>query len=327
MSRALRVVLAGGSGQVGNILARHFHAGNHQVTVLSRSVSRVPWRVVRWDGATPGDWTGELEHADILINLAGRSVNCRYNLENRRAIKESRVQPTRLLGQALSQLAHPPRLWMNASTATIYRHSVDRAMDEETGEIGGHEPGAPSTWRFSIDVATSWEEAFFAAVTPRTRKIALRSAVTMSPDRGGIFATLLGLVRVGLGGTAGSGQQFVSWIHDADFRNAVEFLIRHEEINGVVNLAAPNPLPNRDFMSELRQAWGTPIALPVRKWMLEIGAVFLRTETELILKSRRVVPGRLLQSGFRFQFPDWPAAAQDLVERWRAEKAVGRQDA
>jgi uncharacterized protein len=268
-----------------------------------------------------------MERADVLINLAGRSVNCRYNAANRREIKESRVQPTRLLGRALGQLAHPPRLWMNASTATIYRHSLDRAMDEETGEIGGNEPGAPSTWRFSIDVATNWEEALFVAATPHTRKLALRSAVIMSPDRGGIFDTLLGLVRFGLGGAAASGRQFVSWVHEADFFNSIEFLIEHEEMNGVVNLAAPNPLPNREFMRALRQAWGSSIGLPASKWMLEMGAVLLRTETELILKSRRVIPGRLVHSGFHFQFPDWPLAAQDLVERWRAQIAVGRQGA
>ena len=325
MKCPLRIVLAGGSGQVGNMLARYFHAGNHQVTVLSRSVRTAPWRVIHWDGSTLGDWIAELEHADVLINLAGRSVNCRYNAVNRREIKESRVQTTRLLGQAIGRLTDPPRLWMNASTATIYRHSLDRAMEEESGEIGGTELDAPSTWRFSIDVATNWEEAFFAAVAPGTRKVALRSAVTMSPDRGGIFDTLLHLVRFGLGGTAGSGQQFVSWIHEADFCKAVDFLIWHEEVTGAVNLAAPNPVPNREFMRVLRQAWGTPIGLSASKWMLEIGAIFLRTETELLLKSRRVVPGRLLQSGFRFQYPEWPAAAQDLVERWRAERAGGRQ--
>jgi uncharacterized protein (TIGR01777 family) len=216
---------------------------------------------------------------------------------------------------------------MNASTATIYRHSLDRPMDEETGEIGGTEPGVPSTWRFSIDVATSWEEAFFAAVTPRTRKLALRSAVTMSPDRGGIFDTLLGLVRFGMGGAAGSGRQFVSWIHEADFCNAVEFLIEHEEMSGIVNLAAPNPLSNGEFMQALRKAWGAWIGLPASHWMLEIGAVFLRTETELILKSRRVVPGRLLHSGFQFRFPEWSAAAKDLVERWRRQRSGSRQGA
>ena len=159
-------------------------------------------------------------------------------------------------------LAHPPRLWMNASTATIYRHALDRPMDEATGEIGGHELNAPSTWRFSIDVATSWEEAFFSSVTPETRKVALRSAMIMSPDRGGIFGELLRLVRLGLGGTAGSGQQFVSWIHGEDFLGSIEYLMAHEECAGAFNLASPNPLPNREFMRVLRRAWERPWACP-----------------------------------------------------------------
>ena len=320
MSEALRIVLTGGSGQMGTLLARHFDEQGHQVVVIARSVQAAPWRVVEWDGATLGDWCSELERADLLINLAGRSVNCRYTPANRKAIKDSRVQSTLLLGRAIARLAHPPRVWMNASTATIYRHALDRAMDEETGEIGGNERDCPSSWRFSIDVATSWEEAFFSAVAPRTRKIALRSAMTMSPDRGGIFAELLRLVRLGLGGTAGSGDQYVSWIHEVDFIRSIEFLMAHEQLDGPVNLAAPNPLPNRDFMRALRRAWGTRVGLPAPRPLLELGAVFLRTETELILKSRRVVPGRLLRGGFEFQFPEWPGAARDLVERWRGNQ-------
>jgi uncharacterized protein (TIGR01777 family) len=269
-------------------------------------------------------WVATLEQVDVLINLAGRSVNCRYTDTNRQAIKESRVQTTRLLGEAIGKVAHPPRLWMNASTATIYRHALDRAMDEDTGELGGEEPDVPSTWRFSIDVATSWEDSFFSSVTPRTRKVALRSAMVMSPDRGGIFGELLRLVRLGLGGTAGSGKQFVSWIHGEDFLRSVEYLIHHEEMRGPVNLTSPNPLPNRDFMRALRKAWGVPVGLPATEWMLELGVIFLRSETELILKSRRVIPDHLLQSGFRFQFPEWPAAAKDLVGRWRGDTARNR---
>jgi uncharacterized protein len=316
---APRIILAGGSGQIGTLLARRFHESGHQVVVIARSVRPAPWRVTEWDGVTLGDWAHELERADVLINLAGRSVNCRYNSGTRREIMESRVKSTVALGQAITQLEHPPRLWMNASTATIYRHALDRAMDEDTGEIGGNEPNVPASWRFSIDVATSWEEAFFSAATPQTRKIALRSAVTMTADRGGIFAELLWMVRLGAGGTAGSGDQFVSWIHGTDFIRAVEFLVDHEEIDGIVNVAAPSPLPNRDFMRALRQAWGTWMGVPAPTPVLALAAVFLRTETELILKSRRVVPGRLLRAGFEFQFPKWPEAARDLVAQWRGK--------
>lgn len=317
MTRQLHIVIPGGSGQVGTILARHLHAQGHHVTVLARNKHTVPWQIIVWDGTSLGDWAATLDGADVLINLSGRSVNCRYTTKNRTEIKESRTATTYLLGMALGQLARPPRLWMNASTATIYRHTLDRPMDEATGEIGGRECDVPSTWRFSIDVATGWEQSFFSANTPNTRRIALRSAMTMSPDPGGVFCQLLRLVRFGLGGTAGSGQQFVSWIHDTDFLRSIDYLIAHEELDGPINLAAPNPLPNREFMQALRQAAGAATGLPSNRFMLELGAWFLRTETELILKSRRVIPGRLLQSGFNFQFPDWASAATDLVGRYR----------
>jgi uncharacterized protein len=316
-TKPMRIIIPGGSGQVGRILARHFHARGHAVTVLSRSPHAAPWRMVAWDGLTPGAWVAELEQADVCINLAGRSVNCRYGAENRRAIQESRVQSTLLLNQAIGSLKQPPRLWVNASTATIYRHALDRAMNEANGELGGHEPGAPDTWNFSIGVAKRWEEAFFSTSTPRTRKIAARSAMTFSPDRGGAFDVLLGLVRRGFGGRQGPGTQYVSWIHEADFVRAMDVLIAREDFSGIVNLASPNPLPNRDFMRALREAWGIRIGLPAPGWVLEIGAFVLRTESELVLKSRRVVPERLLAAGFRFLFPEWPAAARELVARWR----------
>jgi uncharacterized protein len=293
------------------------HARGDAVTVLSRSGAVAPWQIVSWNGQDLDDWARELEGADLVINLAGRSVNCRYNARNRREILESRIRSTELLGEAISKLHRPPRLWINASTATIYRHSLDREMDEATGELGGREPDVPDSWHFSIEVATRWERAFFAANTPRTRKIALRSAMVMSGERGGTFDLLLRLVRRGLGGTCGSGKQFVSWIHEDDFVRALDYLIEHEEVEGPINVASPNPLPNEDFMRILRQSWGTRVGLPASKWMLEIGAFFLRTETELILKSRRVVPGFLLTGGFEFQFPEWHHAAEDLVQKWR----------
>jgi len=314
----VRILIAGGSGQVGGILARHFHRADHTVTVLSRTPRPAPWRVLRWDGATPGDWIDELRRSDVCINLAGRSVNCRYGAANRREILQSRVRSTELLNDVLASMTPAPRLWINASTATIYRHALDRPMDEANGELGGDEGGAPSTWKFSIDVAKAWERAFFAIPTPRTRKIASRSALTLSPDRGGVFDVLLGLVRRGLGGAQGSGNQFVSWVHEADFTRAMDFLIAREEISGIVNIASPNPLPNRDFLRVLRQAWGIRFGLAAPAWLIEIGTFLMRTESELVLKSRRVVPGRLLESGFSFQFPEWEAAARDLVTKWRA---------
>jgi uncharacterized protein (TIGR01777 family) len=302
---------------VGQILARHFHAQGHAVAVLSRSPQPAPWRVLPWDGLTPGAWVADLEQSDVCINLAGRSVNCRYSPANRRSIRQSRVRSTRLLNRVVASLNHPPRLWLNASTATIYRHALDRPMNETDGEVGGNEPGAPDTWNFSIDVAKAWEEAFFATATPLTRKVALRSAITFSPDRGGVFDVLLGLVRHGLGGRQGTGAQFVSWIHEADFVRAIDRLIACEEFDGVVNLASPNPLPNCEFLRTLREAWGTRFGLPSPGWLVEIGTWLMRTESELVLKSRRVVPGRLMDAGFQFLFPEWPAAARDLIAQMK----------
>jgi uncharacterized protein (TIGR01777 family) len=314
----LRIVLPGGSGQIGQILARHFHEQGHSVTVIARHPKPAEWRTVYWDANTLGDWVSVIDGSDLVINLAGHTVNCRYNDTNRREIKNSRIFTTNLVGQAIARSSNPPRLWMNASTATIYRHALDRPMDEIGGELGGSEPNVPPSWQFSIDVATGWERTLFAAETPHTRRIALRSAMVMSPDRGGIFDALLGLVQWGLGGRAGSGHQYVSWIHDVDFIRAIEFLIAHEELSGPVNISSPFPVQNWKMMYCLRRAWCTSyIGLPAPKWALAIGALVLRTETELILKSRRVIPRRLLDAGFEFHFPNWRGACQDLVQRWR----------
>ncbi len=312
----MRIVIPGGSGQVGTILARAFHADGQDVVILSRQARLDrPWRVIEWDGVTLGAWQREIDGADVVINLAGRSVNCRYNAANREAILQSRVASTRVVGEAIARAARPPRVWLQASTATIYAHGYDVANDERSGVIGGHETNAPDEWRFSIDVARAWERAFDEAVTMGTRKVALRSAMTLSPDRGGVFDTLLTLVRRGLGGRAGDGRQFMSWVHEDDFVAAVRWLIDQQDIDGVVNIASPNPLPNADFMRVLREAAGVRFGLPARGWMLNLGAIFMRTETELIFKSRRIVPGRLLEHGFNFRFPEWSDAARDLCRR------------
>lgn len=314
----MKVVIPGGSGQVGTILARDFHANGHEVVTLSRSPRPAPWRVVPWDAATLGPWAAEVDGADAVVNTAGRSVNCRYHGKNRRAIVDSRVLSTRAVGEAIARAARPPRVWLQASTATIYAHRLDAPNDERTGLLGGSEPGAPDTWKFSIEVAVAWERALDEVETPHTRKVALRSAMTMSPDRGGVFDVLLGLVRWGLGGRAGDGRQYVSWIHDHDFIRAVNWLLGHDEIRGPVNVSSPNPVPNAEFMRTLREAWGTGFGLPASRWVLEVGAWAVRTETELVLKSRRVTPGRLLEAGFSFDFPTWPEAARDLCERRRS---------
>jgi uncharacterized protein (TIGR01777 family) len=311
----MKLVIPGGSGHVGTVLARAFHREGHAVVVLSRRPQAQPWRVVLWDGASLGTWREEIDGCDVVINLAGRSVNCRYNAANREEILQSRLSSTRIVGEAIARAARPPHVWLQASTATIYAHRYDSPNDERSGILGGHEPDAPDIWRFSIDVARAWERAFDQAPANVTRKVALRSAMTMTPNPGGVFDMLFRLARHGLGGRAGDGRQFISWIHYEDFIDAVRWLIDRGDIDGVVNLAAPNPLPNAEFMRILREAAGISFGLPATEWMLEIGAVLLRTETELILKSRRVVPARLLEHGFTFRYSEWPAAAYDLCQR------------
>jgi len=313
----MKIVIPGGSGHIGTILARAFHARGDQVVVLSRNPAAAPWRVAAWDATTVGKWTQYIDGADVVINLAGRSVNCRYNQKNKEAIMQSRVASTRAVGSAIRESARPPGVWLQASTATFYAHRFDAPNDEYTGVPGGAEPRLPAAWRFSVDVVRAWEMAVTASNVPQTRTVLMRSAMTMSPDRGGVFDVLLGLVRRGLGGRAGNGRQYVSWIHDDDFVRAVDFLIARDDISGPVNLASPHPLPNAEFMRELRRAWGARIGLPAPRWVLVLGAVVMGTETELVLKSRRVVPAVLQRSGFEFHFPAWGEAARDLVKRWR----------
>lgn len=316
----MKIILPGGSGQVGQILARSFISRGHEAVVLARG-GAAQGRVVPWDGRTLGPWADEVDGADVVINLAGRSVNCRYTPQNMSDMMTSRVDSTRVVGEAIARAKRPPRVWLQMSTATIYAHRFDAPNDEATGILGGDEPDVPGYWAYSVKIAKEWEKALAEANTPSTRKVALRAAMVMSPDPGGIFDVMLGLVQKGLGGRAGSGQQYVSWITDTDFVRAIDLLIERDDIEGAVNLASPGPLPYVDFMRALRDAAGVRVGLPATKWMLEIGAWVMRTDTELVLKSRRVVPGRLLDMGFAFEAKEWAAAARDLVDRRRHIKA------
>jgi len=308
-----RIVIAGGSGFLGTVLANYLEAKGHEVVILTRrpKARTGSIREVTWDGETLGEWMGELDGARALINLAGVSVNCRYHARNRKLILDSRLNSTRVLGEAIPRCTNPPPVWLNSSTATIYKHNFGPAWDE-AGEIGGC---AEAKDIFSVQVAKEWERVFNEAKTPRTRKIALRSAMVLGHARNSVLPAMLRLVRLGLGGSMAGGHQFVSWIHQEDFCRAVEWLIEHKHVSGVVNLAAPNPVTNADFMRTLREVCGIPLGLPAALWMLEIGALSLRTETELIIKSRRVVPGRLLAEGFRFQFPELHGAVANLVKQ------------
>lgn len=296
---ANRVVLPGGSGFLGRNLAHRFANQAREVVILSRRVyppeAGVRW--VQWDGATLGAWRRELEGAAAVINLAGRSVNCRYDARHRREIYESRLRSTSVLGEAIAGCTSPPPVWINSSSATIYRDARDRPMDEATGEHGAG---------FSVDVCEQWERTFFDAPTPSTRRVALRSALVLGHGDG-VMEAFERIVRLGLGGTLGRGDQMVSWVHVEDFVRAVEWLVEHP-LDGPVNCSSPNPLPNREFMGALRKAFRQPVGLPAAAWMLEIGAFFLRTETELLLKSRWVLPQRLLDAGFTFRYPDLASA-------------------
>ncbi|MEV4823344.1 DUF1731 domain-containing protein [Micromonospora sp. NPDC049274] len=311
----MKIVIPGGTGQVGAILDRELTAQGHDVVVLTRSPSGA--RQVRWDGATLGDWASQIDGSDVVINLAGRSVSCRYTPENLDAMMRSRVESARVVGEAIAEAVRPPRVWLQMSTATIYAHRFDAANDEGGGVLGGGEEGVPGYWSYSVRIAQNWEAAQERTATPHTRRVALRSAMVMSPDRGGVFDVLSWLARLGLGGPVAGGGQYVSWIHDRDFVRAVRFLIDRDDLAGPVNLAAPGALPQREFMRALRSAWRMPVGLPATRSMAELGAFVLRSDTELLLKSRRVAPGRLSAAGFTFDHPQWRDAVGDLVLRRR----------
>lgn len=305
----MKIVMAGGSGYLGRLAAKHFLATGHQVVTLSRGALLPAGpceRAVGWDVRTSGPWGEELAGADLLLNLAGRSVNCRYTHANREEILRSRVDSTLALGEAVRilPLERRPRLWLNFSTATIYAHA-ERPQTESAGEIGKG---------FSVEIARAWEEAFFSHQGLGTRLVALRSAMVFGPGPGGVYEAYRGIVSMGLGGKAGSGKQFVSWLHIADFLGMLDFLVAQREIEGPVNLSSPFPERNRDFMRVLRESLGESLALPAPEWLLELGALFRGTETELLLKSRCVVPERLLAAGYEMKFPRLRDALTDLAK-------------
>jgi uncharacterized protein len=303
-----RIIIAGGRGYLGTVLARYFRK-TWEVVILSRKPmtsfdSEHNIRFVHWDGQSLGNWTKELEGAEVVINLAGKSVNCRYNKKNKQEIFDSRTNATTIIGKAIKLVATPPKLWINSSSATIYRHAEDKDMDELEGEIGEG---------FSVEVAKRWEKTFYDFNIKNIRKIALRTAIVLGKTEG-VMLRLLNLVKFGLGGKNASGSQFVSWIHENDFCRAVSFLIEQEQIGGNVNLSSPNPITNDFLMKSIRKIKKISFGLPATKWMLKIGAFLLGTETELILKSRRVIPRRLLKSGFVFQYPNIEEALIEIIQ-------------
>ena len=300
-----KIVLAGGNGYLGGVLAKHFSSIADEVIILSRKPKAIEGNIktILWDGKTEGNWVNNLNGASLMVNLCGKNVNCRYNDKNRQEIINSRVLPTNLLNRVIEQLERPPLLWINITSATIYRHAEDQAQDEITGEIG---------YGFSIDVCKIWEETFFQVTNPKTRKIALRLGIVLG-RKDGAFPRLLNLVRLGMGGKQGDGMQYVSWIHEQDVALSIEWLLDQKEIKGVVNCTAPDAIKNNELMKSLRKAYGVPFGLPTPAWLLEIGAKIIGTETELILKSRWVKPSVLLNSGFKFQYGFIDNAIHDIL--------------
>jgi len=300
-----KIILAGGNGYLGNVLTEYYRPLASEIIIIARKAcaSNGNVRTLVWDGKNEGDWATELENSDLLINLCGKNVNCRYNTKNKQAILDSRIDPTGLLGKVIAKLKYPPALWINAASATIYRHAEDRPQDEFTGEIGAG---------FSVDICKAWESLFFSFETPKTRKVALRIGIVFGKSDG-VFPRLLNLVKIGLGGQQGNGRQYVSWIHEQDLAAITGWLLEHPEIEGRINAVSPNPIQNVGQMQVIRSVYGMPFGLPAPEWLLKIGSIIIGTETELILKSRWVVPARLLKAGYKFKHPDMKEAVKECL--------------
>ncbi|MFY7912370.1 MAG: TIGR01777 family oxidoreductase [Emticicia sp.] len=297
----MKIVIAGGSGFLGNALEKYLIEKKHQVIILSRNQTKQ--NQVYWDANSLGNWVSELENADVLINMTGKSVDCRYNEGNRKQILASRINSTNVLQEAIDKCKCPPKVWLNASSATIYIHAETQLMDEEKGIIGDD---------FSMNICKAWEAAFFKKENTNVRKVALRTSIVLGND-GGAFQKIKAISRLGLGGKQGHGEQMMSWIHIEDFCRAVEYIINDESIVGAINITAPTPVKNTDFMQQLRKLMSIPFGLSSPVFILELAAIFIGTETELLLKSRNVYPKKLLESGFSFKFPNHTSAIQNLL--------------
>ncbi len=295
------IIIAGGSGFLGQVLEKYFSKKGYQIKILTRHPMK--GNHIFWDAKNIGNWIPELENSEAFINLTGKSVDCRYTKKNKKRIYDSRIESTKIIGEAINLCENPPKVWFNSSTATIYRYSLDKEMTEKNGEIGDD---------FSMNIAKSWEKAFFEITNPKTRKIALRTSIVLGKKRGA-FIPLKNLTKYGLGGKQGLGNQKVSWIHETDFARAVEFFLTHEHLEGIFNLSVPNPTNNKTLMKTLRQEMKIPFGIPHPKWLLEIGAKIIGTETELILKSRNVIPERLLNQGFKFKYSNLDNAISNLI--------------
>ncbi|HEU5292783.1 MAG TPA: TIGR01777 family oxidoreductase [Cyclobacteriaceae bacterium] len=305
--RFRKIVIAGGSGYIGKVLTNYFQDQTEEIIVLSRrkSVTMENVRTVQWDVKHQGEWVKELENADALLNLTGKSVNCRYHDKNKREILESRVDATNILGGAISHLKNPPKVWIQYASATIYKHAEDSPMDEYSGEIGEG---------FSVNVCKKWEGAFWNQHVPGTRKVLLRVAIVFGKVDG-VFVRLENLVRFGFGGKHGNGNQMVSWVHDEDLSRITDWILKHEQIEGTFNAASPDPVQNWELMKAIRSSQKVVFGLNAPTWLLRIGAWIIGTETELILKSRWVIPKKLEELGFTFKFKTIKEAIHEITKK------------
>ncbi|MEQ9279236.1 MAG: TIGR01777 family oxidoreductase [Balneola sp.] len=297
----MNILIAGGSGFLGSELTKFFTDRDHLVKILTRNPHNK--NQIKWDGKTKGDWVKEIDNTDVIINMAGKSVDCRYTELNKSQILNSRIHSTSILNEAVSEVSKKPFLWINSSSATTYIHSETTLMTEKNGIIGND---------FSMTVCKKWEEEFFSKEIEGVRKVATRTSIVLG-NEGGAFPKMKAITKLGLGGKQGNGQQKMSWIHINDFCRAIEFLINSKNVSGPVNITSPNPISNNQFMSHLRSSLNIPIGINQPKFLLEIGAFLLRTETELLLKSRNVYPEILINSGFEFNFKEAKKALNDLI--------------
>ena len=307
----MKVIIAGGTGAIGTALISFLLQRNHQVILLSRKdiVAAPRVHALHWDGEHVGPWKIWCENADIIINLCGKSVNCRYTEKNKLQILRSRLRSTRAIGKLIQSLERPPAVWLNASSATIYEGTYDGPQDEITGVIGSD---------FSMDVCRDWEAEAMHAVTPSTNKILMRTSIVLDPDQGAL-PLYKRIAKMGFGGRMGSGEQMMSWIHIDDLCRAILFLATQQHISGPVNITSPYAITNTEFMQSLCRAMHIPVALPNPEWMLQLGTAIIGTEMELIMKSRWVYPQRLLEAGFTFSYPNIEQALADLL----ADKSTG----
>ncbi len=301
-----RVVIPGGSGFLGQSLSDHLVGKGYQVVMLSRSPTVNPGRAQEeaWDGKTLGAWSRLLDGAEAVVNLAGKSVNCRYTPANRKEIIDSRIDSVRAIGEAISKCETPPRVWVQAGSLAIYGDTGDRICDES----------APYGAGFPVETCVLWEQAFDEAQTPSTRKVLLRIGFALGSG-GGAMDPLMNLAKLFLGGTTGNGKQYISWLHVRDLNRMFEWAIERDHIEGVFNATGPTPVTNAEFMRELRRALHRPWSPPVPEWAVRVGARLMGTEAELALHGRRCLPKRFLDEGFVFEHPDLKPAFQELLAR------------